>query len=606
MVLRRGVLISLVAVIAALSATISTYAESTEISIDVSAASLQLTVPSSANITLTPSTSGAFGDREIVFRVATNNPTGYTTIISVPQTDMIHSAITGETIPTLESTTTEANFPVNKWGYKTTADYNPVGLSNQDATWNGDGPTNGSNHSFTIAAKIDNATTAGTYTNTLLFQTVANPNAPRDTIIFNGNGADGGTMTNQAAFQGEITKLKANAYTRSGYYFNGWNTTTDASGVGYGDGDNFVSNVTGTAKNVTLYAQWIPESQGGSGPYSGRTLAAAYEQAYVYNTGQYWDSSRNVYKKGLYVPDKDPVTGEYTGAYHEATQESDYYGIPSNDLRFAIQDIDLLVDGQKVCDRTTVIGSEAYVLDLRDYKSYHIVKMLDGRCWMQDNLALDLVATKNILSPNNTNASTATLNYLKNGGGTDNYARTGIAYWGYGSTYYERPFVNVMNINKVQEKTSSGTEDANWLFGAYYNYCAASAGSYCYETNAGVDDEATAIDAKEDICPKGWRLPTGGVVPSDGGQPDGGEYSNLNGLLGLFGNFVYRLHLPFSGVVYANNGNPGYDGSAGDYWTSTYENTDDMKLLAITPTAIHTNSSWNRWRGYTIRCINKQ
>ena len=602
---RRGVLL-IAAAIASFFISSPVFAEGTEISIDVSAASLQLTVPSSANITLTPTTSGAFGDREIVFRVATNNPTGYTTTISVPQTDMIHSTITGETIPTLESTTTEGNFPANKWGYKTTADYKPVSLSNQDASWNGNGPTNGADHSFTIAAKIDNATTAGTYTNTLLFQTVANPNAPRDTIIFNGNGADSGTMTNQAVFQGETTKLKANAYTRSGYYFNGWNTYTDASGVGYGDEDNFVSTVTGTPKNITLYAQWVPESQGGSGPYSGRTLAAAYEQAYVYNTGQYWDSSRNVYKKGLYVPDKDPVTGEYTGTYREATQESDYYGIPSNDLRFAIQDIDLLVDGQKVCDRTTVIGSEAYVLDLRDFKSYHIVKMLDGRCWMQDNLALDLVATKNSLSPDNTNASTATLNYLKNGGGTDNYARTGIAYWGYGSIYYERPFVNVMNIDKVQEKTPSGTEDANWPFGAYYNYCAASAGSYCYETNAGVDDETTAIDAKEDICPKGWRLPTGGVMPSEGGQPGGGEYQSLNRMLGLYGNFVGKLHLPFSGVVYANSGNPDYVGSYGDFWTATFSTADNMNLIAVSYSQTSTNNAWNRWRGYTVRCINKQ
>ena len=152
---RRGVLL-IAAAIASFFISSPVFAEGTEISIDVSAASLQLTVPSSANITLTPTTSGAFGDREIVFRVATNNPTGYTTTISVPQTDMIHSTITGETIPTLESTTTEGNFPANKWGYKTTADYKPVSLSNQDASWNGNGPTNGADHSFTIAAKIDN------------------------------------------------------------------------------------------------------------------------------------------------------------------------------------------------------------------------------------------------------------------------------------------------------------------------------------------------------------------------------------------------------------------------------------------------------------------
>ena len=61
--------------------------------------------------------------------------------------------------------------------------------------------------------------------------------------------------------------------------------------------------------------------------------------------------------------------------------------------------------------------------------------------------------------------------------------------------------------------------------GVYYNFCAASAGSYCYgdgsySTNSPTSDPdpTTLQDAKEDICPKGWRLPTGG---SDG------EYNNL-------------------------------------------------------------------------------
>ena len=54
----------------------SAYAEGANISIDVSNASIQLTVPSSANIILNPSTSSAFGDAEIQFSVASNNPTG--------------------------------------------------------------------------------------------------------------------------------------------------------------------------------------------------------------------------------------------------------------------------------------------------------------------------------------------------------------------------------------------------------------------------------------------------------------------------------------------------------------------------------------------------
>ena len=46
--------------------------------------------------------------------------------------------------------------------------------------------------------------------------------------------------------------------------------------------------------------------------------------------------------------------------------------------------------------------------------------------------------------------------------------------------------------------------------GVYYNYCAASAGTVCAVSNT--------INASVDVCPKGWRMPTGGP---------GGEYESL-------------------------------------------------------------------------------
>ena len=40
--------------------------------------------------------------------------------------------------------------------------------------------------------------------------------------------------------------------------------------------------------------------------------------------------------------------------------------------------------------------------------------------------------------------------------------------------------------------------------GVYYNYCAASAGSYCYDESKGTGN------ASYDLCPAGWRMPTSG------------------------------------------------------------------------------------------------
>ncbi len=607
---RRGVLLTAAIVSFFISSPV--FAEGTEISIDVSAASLQLTVPSSANITLTPTASGAFGDREIVFSVATNNQTGYTTTISVPQTDMIHSTITGETIPTLDSSTSEANFPVNKWGYKTTGDYKPVDLTNQDASWNGDGPTNGANHSFTIAAKIDNATTAGTYTNTLIFQTVATPNALKDTIIFNGNGADSGSMGNQIAYQGEPTKLNTNVYVKTGYLFNGWNTEANGSWDGYGDGDNFISAITSSSKTITLYAQWLCDSSvntcdgvpsaDGSGGYRGKTLQDAYEMAYVTNPGQF-PKDGGGYKHGLYVPHK--TNGQYDGTYFEATQQSDYEGIPANDLRFAIQDIGMDIDGVKICDYATVIGSSAYVLDLRDFTSYHIVKAMDGRCWMQDNLALNPLASGVNINSTNTNASSEAITSFLGS----------VAYSNEFGNYIQ-PYINVSNKDvisgDIRSDMSSWAIEGKWKVGAYYNYCAATVGTYCYGSWGGWDtNSSSAIDATSDICPAGWRLPTGGPVGTSGTTTEGGgeykilgdAYPTIDSNNSQYTRIRKALHISLSG-------HGGYYGvqSQGDtatFWSSTYNDSNGMNVFYFDHSNVNLQGSNNRNYGLSVRCIAK-
>ncbi len=75
-------------------------------------------------------------------------------------------------------------------------------------------------------------------------------------VQFNGNGATGGEMSAQSFTYDEPKELTANAYTRTGYTFNGWNTAADGTGTAYTDGQA-VQNL--TAENgaaVILYAQW--------------------------------------------------------------------------------------------------------------------------------------------------------------------------------------------------------------------------------------------------------------------------------------------------------------------------------------------------------------
>ena len=68
-------------------------------------------------------------------------------------------------------------------------------------------------------------------------------------VTFDGNGSTAGAMAPETAFT--PTPLSANAFSRTGYAFAGWNSAADGSGTAYADGasDPFTAN-------QTLFAQW--------------------------------------------------------------------------------------------------------------------------------------------------------------------------------------------------------------------------------------------------------------------------------------------------------------------------------------------------------------
>lgn len=80
------------------------------------------------------------------------------------------------------------------------------------------------------------------------------------TVHFDKNkDAASGTMADQS-FTYDQGSLNANAFTCTGYIFNGWNTEANGSGASYTD-QQAIPNVTATNDAaVTLYAQWTPIS----------------------------------------------------------------------------------------------------------------------------------------------------------------------------------------------------------------------------------------------------------------------------------------------------------------------------------------------------------
>ncbi len=237
-------------------------------------------------------------------------------------------------------------------------------------------------------------------------------------------------------------------------------------------------------------------------------------------------------------------------------------------------------------------GDTISLKDERDNTTYTVGRLADGKVWMLDNLALDLTnsTTLNNTTASNTNASDASITSLKSGNRTagNKYATAGVSNWTSG-TSYSAPLVNATNKDTTQPLAmgQSGTGKV----GVYYNFCAASAGSYCYGNGTGYGSPSG--NATEDICPKGWRMPTGG---------SSGEYKALyTAYSSNNANFVNALKTPFSGTF--KSGSAVNQGSYGYFWSSTYYNTANMYSLNVLVSYILPQNYNDRNLGSSIRCL---
>jgi len=191
------------------------------------------------------------------------------------------------------------------------------------------------------------------------------------------------------------------------------------------------------------------------------------------------------------------------------------------------------------------------VKDARDNKTY-TVRYINGNCWMTQNLRL---AAGTTLTPSDTNiASAYTL------------PNNDLAL---GNSYVE-----------ARLHDSGNTDNGYW-----YNYCAASAGTICTESNS--------TDAIYDICPAGWHLPTLTDNRTIGGTSTSGDSTYTT------------VFSPIAGGRY-------YDGSLtgtyGYWWSSTRMGGTSRRYLANRGAILYSYFSdasdlYSRYNGYYIRCI---
>ena len=408
-------------------------------------------------------------------------------------------------------------------------------------------------------------------------------NTGTTTITFDKNASDAtGTMSSQTYNANTLNTLSSNSFSRSGYLFNSWNTEADGSGASYAnDAQFYVASGTNT-NNVTLYAQWDKAYTVTFA--TGSNVTGIVFDGTTYTNGQ----TVQVLPGSSYS-----ISGSYNTRYAFSgwSSTAGTFGNSSyqNTTFSTTANATITLTGQyvnteiKTLTTSTCPTTPTPTYDNRDNEVYWVAKLADNKCWMLDNLRLDPTSVSLAGLQGKTNASNTTLGYLKNGGGSSPYNTTAVANKTSEFYQYNQAQVNINYKNNTTTSYGSGSGK----IGVYYNYCAASAGSYCYASGAATGN------VSEDLCPANWHSSS-----SD-------EYVALyNAYSRNQTNFKNAFSTPLSGYFY---GSSAYDqGSYGRFWSSTYKDGRSPLYMFVFSSGV-TESSYstsdNRNDGYSLRCL---
>lgn len=139
----------------------------------------------------------------------------------------------GSTSGATAAQTTNVTTPLTPNGFNRTGHY----FLEWNTDSNGGGVAYSNNASYSFAADLN------------LYAQWAVVPAVIHTVTFMGNGATSGATALQS--NNVATALRANGFTRPGYFFKNWNTLPDLSGIDFEDGAMY-----SFAQDLTLYAKW--------------------------------------------------------------------------------------------------------------------------------------------------------------------------------------------------------------------------------------------------------------------------------------------------------------------------------------------------------------
>ena len=258
------------------------------------------------------------------------------------------------------------------------------------------------------------------------------------------------------------------------------------------------------------------------------------------------------------------------------------------------------------------IGDVTARTDQRDNNTYAIAKLIDGKCWMIENLRLGGASRMNLNSTTTNNPASGFV--LPASSGASSWCRDGQSE----SCAQQALLYAEDTISPTPEVTQK--TDKFYSFGNLYNWYTATAGHGKYTNPVNTNVEGS-------VCPAGWRLPSGGninninnsdflnliVTKINGGVlAPPGEHKWQEQYLGdkaekMVDTLVsYPYNVAYSGYIFLGGSKYSYSNS-GDYWSSTYSNAINtaysIDLGNSIQKFIYTAAAGFKNSGFSVRCI---
>jgi uncharacterized protein (TIGR02145 family) len=244
------------------------------------------------------------------------------------------------------------------------------------------------------------------------------------------------------------------------------------------------------------------------------------------------------------------------------------------------------------------------LIDIRDDREYRVRKLADGKCWMIDNLMLELQQDMELI-PDTTNVGSDTTVTLATGGRNDNFTTSNYLTVNNGNSTAS-PNLDAWRQVDPSNTTSCLNESAynpnsKTGCGYLYNFYTATAGS--------APQSQTSGKANYSICPSSWKLPSGLDENGDFGFLSikyGGTGSYQSGAPEVLTKLWQSAGVwqgAFSGYYDSKIGG---QGSIALYWSSSVYSATHSYVMRFESSIVYPVTSYDdRYDGYAVRCLVK-